>query len=285
MFPNRLAFAVSIFLAIGCLHPATIRAQSTPSNNRLTNRDVIDLVSDGFSPNVIKAKIASSSCQFDTTVEALKSLKRENVPQEVILAMVQAQAPAVGSTSSPKLRTIECVKGETQAILWVAPGKMDEVSRLRCHDQVTILVESPPWAFVKTEAGLTGYISASYINGQNTPVDPLLGPAWSQADNAAKQRQEPKRPAPPVRTVPSQPIETRPNNCSPAVESTISGEFSGWEGETIFKLDNGQIWEQAEYDYTYDYEYRPDVTIYQTSLGCRMKVEGVEETILVRRIK
>ena len=69
------------------------------------------------------------------------------------------------------------------------------------------------------------------------------------------------------------------------MESTITGDFEGWEGETIFKLDNGQIWQQAEYDYTYDYEYRPDVTIYQTSSGCRMKVEGVEETILVRRIK
>ncbi len=37
--------------------------------------------------------------------------------------------------------------------------------------------------------------------------------------------------------------------------------------------------------YTYDYEYRPDVTIYQTAGGCKMKVEGVEETVLVRRIK
>ena len=73
--------------------------------------------------------------------------------------------------------------------------------------------------------------------------------------------------------------------CAPTIESTISGEFNGWEGETIFKLDNGQIWQQAEHDYTYSYAYRPDVTIYQTSGGCRMKVEDEEETILVRRIK
>jgi hypothetical protein len=75
------------------------------------------------------------------------------------------------------------------------------------------------------------------------------------------------------------------SNCSPAVESAISGEFKGWEGETIFKLDNGQIWQQAEYTYTYSYAYRPDVTIYQTASGCRMKVEDEEETILVKRIK
>jgi hypothetical protein len=74
-------------------------------------------------------------------------------------------------------------------------------------------------------------------------------------------------------------------SCSPAIESTISGEINGWDGETVFKLDNGQIWEQAEYSYTYFYAYRPDVTIYQTSSGCRMKVEDEDETILVRRIK
>ena len=73
--------------------------------------------------------------------------------------------------------------------------------------------------------------------------------------------------------------------CSPAIESAISGEFHGWDGETIFKLDNGQIWQQAEYDYTYSYSYHPDVTIYQTSAGCRLKVEDEEETIIVKRIK
>jgi hypothetical protein len=91
----------------------------------------------------------------------------------------------------------------------------------------------------------------------------------------------PKPPTPPPVRTPNAPL----NSCSPAVESSISGEFEGWSGETIFKLDDGQIWQQAEYDYDYDYEYHPDVTIYQTTAGCRMKVEGDDETILVKRIK
>ena len=85
------------------------------------------------------------------------------------------------------------------------------------------------------------------------------------------------------RTTPeSQPVRS---SCSPAIESTISGEIEGWDGDTIFKLDNGQIWQQAEYDYTYFYAYRPDVTIYNTGAGCRMKVEDETETVLVKRIK
>jgi hypothetical protein len=69
------------------------------------------------------------------------------------------------------------------------------------------------------------------------------------------------------------------------VESQIEGDFKGWDGETIFKLTNGQIWQQAEYDYTYEYAYRPSVTIFKTSGGYKMKVEDVEETIYVKRIK
>ena len=83
----------------------------------------------------------------------------------------------------------------------------------------------------------------------------------------------------------AQSVRPSPSNSQEVIESTIAGDFEGWEGETIFKLDNGQIWQQVEYDYTYEYAYRPEVTIYRTSEGYRMKVEDVDETILVRRIK
>lgn len=76
-----------------------------------------------------------------------------------------------------------------------------------------------------------------------------------------------------------------PSSCSPAIESQIDGDFDGWSGETIFKLANGQIWEQAEYDYEYEYAYMPDVLIYQASEGCKLSVSGMDDTILVRRIK
>jgi hypothetical protein len=69
------------------------------------------------------------------------------------------------------------------------------------------------------------------------------------------------------------------------IETCIEDEFEGWEGETIFKLCNGQIWQQTEYAYMYHYAYRPEVIIYRTSSGFRMKVEDVADTIGVERIK
>lgn len=69
------------------------------------------------------------------------------------------------------------------------------------------------------------------------------------------------------------------------IRTCIDGDFEGWEGETIFVLCNGQVWQQSSYDYTYHYAYRPDVLIYRTGSRYRMKVERVRETIEVIRLQ
>lgn len=69
------------------------------------------------------------------------------------------------------------------------------------------------------------------------------------------------------------------------IESRIDGDFEGWSGDTIFKLENGQIWQQDSYAYRYKYAYRPKVLIYKTSLGrYKMKVDGLSDEIYVKRI-
>ena len=69
------------------------------------------------------------------------------------------------------------------------------------------------------------------------------------------------------------------------IETQISGEFKGWDGETIFKMMNGQIWQQSSYAYMYHYAYSPSVLIYELKGTWTMKVEDVDETIRVVRLK
>ncbi len=69
------------------------------------------------------------------------------------------------------------------------------------------------------------------------------------------------------------------------IEAHISGDFEGWSGETVFILDNGQVWQQSSYAYTYHYAYRPKVIIFSTDGSYKMIVEGVSDSILVQRIK
>jgi len=70
-----------------------------------------------------------------------------------------------------------------------------------------------------------------------------------------------------------------------AIETKIDGDFEGWDGETIFKMMDGTIWQQVSYDYTYHYAYMPDVLIYTKGGSFYMKVEGVDDEIRVTRIK
>jgi hypothetical protein len=69
------------------------------------------------------------------------------------------------------------------------------------------------------------------------------------------------------------------------IETQIDDDFEGWEGETIFKMRNGQIWQQSSYAYTYHYAYAPKVLIYRAGGVYKMKVDGVSGEISVRRLK
>lgn len=69
------------------------------------------------------------------------------------------------------------------------------------------------------------------------------------------------------------------------LESNIAGEFEGFEGEKVFKLMNGQIWQQVDLTYHYHYAYAPRVMIYQASGGTMMKVDGVEKAVRVLQLK
>ena len=52
-----------------------------------------------------------------------------------------------------------------------------------------------------------------------------------------------------------------------AYEGQISGNFHGWDGETIYKLMDGHIIQQSELHIHYHYAYAPHVIIYRSSSG------------------
>jgi len=67
------------------------------------------------------------------------------------------------------------------------------------------------------------------------------------------------------------------------IKATIINDFNGWSGDTIFELDNGQIWKQSEYDYEYHYSYRPDAIIYSNGYDYKILVEG--NSVGVKQLK
>lgn len=75
------------------------------------------------------------------------------------------------------------------------------------------------------------------------------------------------------------------NYTGQVLKTRIDGEFEGWNGETIWKMVNGSIWQQASYAYTYHYAYMPNVIIYRKGGAYYMRVEDVDDEIQVRQIR
>lgn len=69
------------------------------------------------------------------------------------------------------------------------------------------------------------------------------------------------------------------------IESRIDSDFDGFEHGKIFKLRNGQIWEQTDFKTAFRYKYAPSVTIWKDGATFRMKVDDMDDPVLVNRLK
>lgn len=69
------------------------------------------------------------------------------------------------------------------------------------------------------------------------------------------------------------------------METRIAGDFTGWDGGTVFELANGQVWRQTSFGTLHQYIRSPKVTLVATGSGWRLQVEGVPQSIYVRRIR
>lgn len=71
------------------------------------------------------------------------------------------------------------------------------------------------------------------------------------------------------------------------ITSKLIGKFSGWDGQTVFKLENGMIWAQASKKKFYTKEIENPVVIIEHGMfgSWRLRVEGLDEDCKVRRIQ
>lgn len=77
-------------------------------------------------------------------------------------------------------------------------------------------------------------------------------------------------------------IEEEPEEFS----ARYDGDFSGWSGRTLFKLENGQVWKQTQSGRVSHRRSRPMITIRRGAFGSfRLSVEGLNRTIRVKRVK
>jgi hypothetical protein len=90
-----------LVLMLAVFLPARARAQAAVP---LNNDDVIKMVQAKLPDGVIVAKIKSSPCKFDTSLDALIKLRQAGISDAVMQAMAEAGAPAASSTPGPAVK-------------------------------------------------------------------------------------------------------------------------------------------------------------------------------------
>ena len=82
-------------------------------------------------------------------------------------------------------------------------------------------------------------------------------------------------------------LQSMKNMDESTIVSRVMGRFSGWDGDTIFELENGMIWKQDEGSTWYmNPQDNPVVTIEKGMFGSwRLSVEGYNRTVDVERIQ
>ena len=67
-------------------------------------------------------------------------------------------------------------------------------------------------------------------------------------------------------------------------ETCIDGDFEGWDGDKVYKLDDGSKWELVSYTYSYTYAYRPKAILWQDNGRFLLQVQGVSDMQEVREV-
>jgi len=174
--------------------------------------------------------------------------------KKIILSLILLTAAGI-SQAEPVSELRNCIKLES------------DLKRLACYDEAV--------------KGLSGQITITTTSSVTIPSEGLTSAvAPVPAINAT----------PVIAQAPKDTfgLANKLSNAEPdEIHSIIVGEFTGWSGKTKFTLQNGQVWKQA--DPTRKVVFKatnPKVTIRKAVFGSyRLKIEGLNSTLSVRRVK
>ena len=69
------------------------------------------------------------------------------------------------------------------------------------------------------------------------------------------------------------------------IETHILGHFTGWSGNTVFTLENGQVWQQASPGEFETHLDDPKVVIKKLGFGYLLTIPGQGATVFIKRIR
>jgi TPR repeat protein len=112
-----------VFLCLLCgTPPGLAQNAGSPQPAVLTNADIVRMVAARLSTETIRAKIANSQCQFDTSTSALVKLKAAKVPDAIVVAMLSAK-PSAPAPENPAAQAPDAASRDQPGAAESAQGK------------------------------------------------------------------------------------------------------------------------------------------------------------------
>ena len=93
-------FELTFFLALSLALPVASLAQ-VPTDNTLTNADIVRMVKAGIPESIILREIQLSETNFVTSANALIELKKQHVPDGIVNAILDSRSGASGRRAEP----------------------------------------------------------------------------------------------------------------------------------------------------------------------------------------
>ena len=157
-----------------------------------------------------------------------------------------------------------------------------DAERLACYDALArgaTAVEAPP-AAPEPLAKQAASVPTTPEAPTEAPVEAApAAPAQAQAPGTLAAPDSPER-------FGIEQVE-REAETPDVLESRLVGDYTGWTGNTVFELENGQVWRQVQSGTArYRGPANPTVYIRKRAFGSyRLQVEGSNRTIRVERVR
>ena len=170
---------ISVLFTCLCFCPSFARPSqqdgqvAEPTASALTNKDVLEMLGAGLTAEVVIAKVKLSKCDFDTSPNGLKALKTANVPDSVILAMVQVPVNSEAAFHRPgsaKTVSITCMNAK-EIPAYPTPEVSTAVANARCGSRVSVLDRQGTWVRIQTEDGKIGWVSQFFVPTESPRVN------------------------------------------------------------------------------------------------------------------
>jgi hypothetical protein len=199
---KRFAHCAGLIVALALLIAVPVSAQA---DKPLTNDDILQMIKAGFDEETVVKAIAASSTNFDISVGGLLALKQAGVSEQIIKAMLDAEArkrSSAAAVTPSALQGAETLKSELiSAYLLQGQEKMlltrntTRIAQTKAKSQdLASLAADGAVEAVLTEAMATATVHAAVSAGMATggmAATPILGAGASVMTGILMARRKP----------------------------------------------------------------------------------------------